>query len=168
MTGKTHLIIGASAGAAMALATSSAPAPGLLMILAAAIGALLPDIDSPNSMVSRRIRPARLLFMWFSHRTITHSVFAMLALITAAYVLVLNDARLWIVAYPIVAGYASHIGADMATVDGIPLFYPFWSRSLHVLPPFFRVMTGGLVESVFYVLSCGALVYLIALFLKVV
>jgi membrane-bound metal-dependent hydrolase YbcI (DUF457 family) len=47
MTGKSHLIIGATAGIALAIALRVPAAEGLVMVALGALGGLLPDIDSP-------------------------------------------------------------------------------------------------------------------------
>jgi membrane-bound metal-dependent hydrolase YbcI (DUF457 family) len=91
---------------------------------------------------------------------LTHSLIALAALIAAALVA-------GMVAYPIAAGYASHIAADMTTRNGVPLFYPVWRRSFHLLPPGFRLTTGGIIEGVFSFACTVGCLYLIAFFLDI-
>lgn len=144
MTGKTHLIIGIMAGSVLAVLSRSTPVDGLVLIGAAGVGSLFPDIDSPNSTISNKARPLRLLTFWIPHRTLTHSIFAVLL---SSLLLAFG-----LIGLSFVVGYASHIMADMLTTKGIPLFYPFWYRSLHLLPYPFRIVTGGLMESLFSVI----------------
>jgi inner membrane protein len=103
----------------------------------------------------------RLLIFWIPHRTLTHSVIALAAVGAAALML-------GIFAVSFAAGYASHIAADMTTRNGVPLFYPLWGRRLHLLPPGFRLMTGGLIESLFATGCTVGIFVLIAQFLGVV
>jgi len=155
VTGKTHLIIGLTAGLALALFTNSTVVNGLAITAAAGVGSLVPDIDTPNSTISNKARPIRLFTFWIPHRTLTHS------LIVLGLVSLLSVLSVFGVAFAI--GYASHIVADMSTTRGIPLFYPLWGRSLHLLPYPLRLTTGGLVESgIFLIVWIAA----IGLFLK--
>jgi membrane-bound metal-dependent hydrolase YbcI (DUF457 family) len=60
------------------------------------------------------------------------------------------------------AGYLSHLILDMLTPSGLELLRPLTSASIHLLPGFMRIRTGGAADSVVRVLlfmSAGALVY---------
>ncbi len=57
MTGKTHMIIGAAAS--IYLLPKLGYDPGLLTLPAAAIGALIPDMDHPKSKINQRILPIK-------------------------------------------------------------------------------------------------------------
>lgn len=137
MLGKTHLLVGAVAGLAFC-PPELAPAAVLL----GAAGGLLPDLDHPQSRVSRAIPLIRLLTFWIPHRTLTHSVWAVLLLLLPALV------------HPVLlylwAGYTLHILCDMATFNGVPVLYPVLKVHLG-LPKFMRIRTGEWREGVFTV-----------------
>ncbi|MBB1390221.1 metal-dependent hydrolase [Shewanella sp. SG44-6] len=92
----------------------------LVLMPVAIFGALLPDIDHPNSTFGRRIRPVSTVLSWFSHRGITHSIWAIAG---SLYVLSAFDlSMLWIHALTI--GYVSHLLGDSITPAGIKPFWP--------------------------------------------
>lgn len=139
MLGKTHLMVGALAGAALAANLQADIPTSIGMWAAGGLGALLADIDTPGSMISRRARPARLLVFWLKHRGVTHSLLILCFVGLLAYRLAAEFG------IALALGHASHLLADMMTKDGVPLLWPY-PRRLHVLPPFFRLTTGGLIE----------------------
>ena len=127
----------------------------LLGLAVAALGSLLPDIDTAKSVVGRVV-------FWLSspwekrlgHRTLAHSLlgivgFALLA--SPLYVLHQEAAVL------VVAGYISHIALDTTSKRGCDLFWP--SRLRAVLPgnADWRFTVGGKGEMVllfFLVVAC--------------
>lgn len=86
------------------------------------LGSLLPDIDHKQSYLGRRLPfLSAPIQKFFGHRGFTHSLLSLsfLGLATGLY---------WYV-NPLffgglLLGYFSHLLADMATVSGIPLFFP--------------------------------------------
>lgn len=95
---------------------------------------LLPDVDHTRSLIGKLFYPiAREINRRFGHRTITHSLIALIgfttivALLQRAYFPSLKIAQVFGLAY------ASHILLDMITVAGVPLFYPF-KKNACVLP----------------------------------
>lgn len=165
MTFQTHVVIGGLCGAA-AVATANGvgtltgkpvtPLAAVLLVTFGMIGALLPDIDHPESYIGRRLR----LLSWFAshlgHRgPATHSLLALMGFagIISALTLLLNQGlaaislvlsaysplgqiHLYIpAAVPVglVIGYASHLGADSMNLPGVPLLYP-WSRRRYHTP----------------------------------
>lgn len=104
-----------------------------------ALGALLPDIDHPESWLGRRLKPISIpISAVFGHRGITHSLLAILAL---GIVLLGEIGPAWV--SPLVVGYLSHLAGDWLTKSGIPLFYPL--RTPFRAPITFR--TGGAGEA---------------------
>jgi len=83
------------------------------------LGSLLPDIDSPFTMIGR-------LFPWisyrlnekFGHRTLTHS-WIPLSFLLIFYLIFQESFMLHFL-----IGYASHIFLDMLNKNGVMLFYP--------------------------------------------
>jgi inner membrane protein len=126
--------------------------------------ALLPDIDNPKSPVSWLCRPLSIwTFRNYGHRTITHSLTALVCVWFVTSVL-----GHFTPVSAIVCGFAyfSHLLLDMMTVQGVPLMYPF-SRSPYVLPdnPRYRFRTGDVKSEVMIFGVCsGLLVFLTPLF----
>lgn len=121
-----------------------------LSLVAAGIGALLPDLDSDESLIRHQTHTARsdgplgwlVSALMPSHRGVTHSGLAALAVVGLA----LWWPRYWLVALAI--GYVSHLAADMLTRQGVPVIWPFkWRLSL--LP----LSTGGGGEALIALLA---------------
>jgi len=145
MRGHTHLL----AGVALALATSKythIEANTLWFTAAAAFGALLPDIDHPQSTLGRMIKPISwVLHSIFGHRTVTHSLL-FLVIITSFLWTAFPD-HLFI-AIGICIGVISHLILDALTASGIPLLYPLKTKIRFL----FYTRTGSFTELVFFVL----------------
>lgn len=136
VTGQTHAVAGAAAGALAALQLHL-PATDLLVGVAlGAIAGLLPDIDDSHSTIDRRlpvVGPA--MGHTLRHRTITHSLVAMVGFALAAHLLLPQVSLRWISVGE--AGYGSHLLCDMLTPAGIELPWPLrW-----------RVRLGGWVRT---------------------
>jgi len=63
-------------------------------------------------------------------------------------------------------GYLMHLIADMITVSGIPLFYPFSKKNFHIVPRFLRVKTKSTGEFMYTSTYALITVYLIANLLR--
>jgi inner membrane protein len=158
VNGKTHALLGVASAVALHTYAPYLPAgvPGLpLAVCAAALGALLPDIDADESLIRHSTNTARSdgCLGWIvshimpSHRGVTHSGIVALAVIGAAW----HWPVYWLIAFA--AGYVSHLAADALTRGGIPLAWPVrWRLSL--LP----LSTGGIGESFVAVLAVAFLV----------
>lgn len=93
--------------------------PDLIEILVASFAALLPDLDHKKSFISRVAPlPKRVRAIFGEHRTVTHSLIAIVGvwLITR----LLPDG----IALAIFSGYVSHILLDILTKSGVALFWP--------------------------------------------
>lgn len=174
MTGKSHLIVGV-ASAVLAdsftglVAAHPLPLPALpvnvdrvdaaltwaVVLAAAALGALLPDIDHPESTIAHDVGLARghgwltdlvgggFRALLGGHRGFTHSaVMALLVSLAAA------GLRPWLGAAPLgfAAGYVSHIVADMLTKEGVRLWWPITRREVGLGPRWLRFRTGTVWE----------------------
>ena len=187
MTGLTHLAGGVASLLPLTLAYPAlfpdAPlTPEALgaAALAACLGALLPDLDAPQSLLKnwkvgyrrtgkrgRTLTPAyrpfepvaSLLSPLLGHRRPLHSL---LGLGVAAVLLGLPAAFWlgWPATLALVLGYASHLLLDACTVSGVPLLWPD-PRPLWALPKRLRAVTGGPWEDLF--LAVLALLGLLAL-----
>lgn len=133
--GVTHLTAGTLMAAVITGVNPAAMAVG-------GIAALLPDIDEPNSKISKRIPMVPCIIGGlFGHRTITHSL-------TGLFLFALPVFLFW-KEYLIVflAGYLSHLVLDSFTKTGVPIGYPFIKE--YYGPRLIR--TGSLAEVVFFI-----------------
>ncbi|KFI69501.1 metal-dependent hydrolase [Bifidobacterium magnum] len=79
------------------------------------IGTLLPDIDSPTSSISRMAHTRHIRWP-FPHRTITHSIWPLLACLIASPAI---PWLLWLA-----AGMATHIFLDALSTGGVCWIWP--------------------------------------------
>lgn len=143
MMGHTHILAGMCAGLGVAAYMHASPLDSLVLAGLAGAAALLPDIDHPKADIRRRLGLlGTFTFGWLSHRGITHTW--LLALVLGALALLTLPSP---VALALIAGYSSHLIADMATRSGLPVFWPLTNERFFVLPYPLRVRTGSVVES---------------------
>ena len=110
------------------------------------VACLLPDIDHTKSLIGKVFLPiSRVLNMRYGHRTITHSLVALVALTGIIGVFQSSFFPTIKVAQVFGLAYGSHLLLDMVTVQGIPLFYPF-KKNACVIPgrPELRFRSGNL------------------------
>ncbi len=87
----------------------------------AVAGALLPDIDHPQSWVGRRSRPvSTLVSRVLGHRGVTHSALAVAALVA----LLMQRGYSRDITAALAVGYLSHLAADLLTPRGLRLAWP--------------------------------------------
>ncbi len=188
MRGYSHLIIGGALGAVIATHTGSEP----LGIAAGAIGALVPDIDHPDSLMGRwfffwpAVRVPKLAngfqrtgrvgipkTIW--HRGQLHSVgFAVLSTVAMAllYRLAGNFAivpgLLQIGLLPLVAvcfgvGVLSHLAADCVNVSPMMLFWPFSHKMVTApIPHASQRSAMGHIYELLVVVAVVGVAYLLA------
>lgn len=180
MEGKTHMVIGASAGLSATLVTNEIVAMEAVMVAGSLLGSLLPDADHRDALIYHRIKAERnnLLFyalgtllrlpLWpfkrLPHRgPVTHGPFVagLLMPILATMVAVLASNVLVTMALAGVAiGYVMHLVGDGMTPHGLP-GWPF-CKKVHLLPRGWRPRTGSIVEhllAVFLILGTVGLLY---------
>jgi inner membrane protein len=126
MMKRSHALLGAAAGVAVAHATGTSMLAGGIV---ASLAGLLPDVDHPNAAVGR------LLPRWWhrltpGHRGPTHSLVWCLALAVAVQLATtaLGGDAGPLLALAVLAGSLSHVLADGLTVTGVPLWWPFRRR----------------------------------------
>lgn len=112
-----------------------------LLFVSMMFASLLPDLDTPNSLLSRKIFPLNYLGKFFlKHRGILHSFLFWLAI----------SAIIWKFNYVISAGLLSgtflHIVADSLTEEGTQAFWPL---SWRVSGP---IKTGSFVETIIFII----------------
>lgn len=100
--------------------------PGMAATLFFLIGLIVPDIDSPNSHVSRKAPVLHSITKLFArHRGFVHSIFTGLLLtIGIGFLLNLNNYNLAIAGWFFI-GYLIHLGTDALTPHGVKPFAPF-------------------------------------------
>ena len=144
MMASTHVAIGVVVyGGACAFAGAPIEVAALSC---AGVGALLPDVDTPNSRAGWCVYPlASFLERRFGHRTITHS-FVGTAIFAALCAPLLWWPHLAPFYWALLIGYGSHLLADAATKSGVPLAWP--NRRSWVFPgnDQFRIKTGSAAE----------------------
>lgn len=109
-----------------------------VVLCGALLGSLLPDIDHRNSYIGRKLRVASFIISkTLGHRSIVHTpivIFAFSALlyslITQFTGIIHSLSRLFVIGMSY--GMFSHLLLDMLTRRGIPLLYPFSSKSFRI------------------------------------
>lgn len=140
MTGKTHILGGIAASLAYAHIANEDP---LVMVGAGIVGALLPDICHSGSKLGRKLPLlSKVINKLFGHRTFTHSLLFLVLIASLMNAFFPNE----VVKTGIIVGMVSHYILDMATKNGIKLFFPL---SLTVRFPV-TTRTGSKVEGVVF------------------
>ena len=105
----------------------------------AVFATFLPDIDSKNSKIGRRLffRPLQL---FVKHRGFIHS-FSFLTAITLIFAFFIP-----IIALPFFLGYGLHLLADSLTLEGISPFYPAKLKMRGI------IKTGGKIEILLFII----------------
>ena len=130
MMKRSHAVIGAASGVAMAKSIGGPMVAGGVI---SCLAAVLPDLDHPSSAVGR------LLPRWWhrltpGHRGVTHSLAWCLTLALLGYAgqsLLVDGQPGPLLALALLAGALSHVLADGLTVAGVPLWWPL--RRRHVV-----------------------------------
>lgn len=140
MTGKTHILGGIAAGLAYAHITNESP---MILVGAGIVGALLPDICHSGSKIGRKLPfLSKIINAMFGHRTFTHSLLFLVLIALLMNAFFPND----VVKVGLIVGMISHYILDMATKNGIKLFFPL---SLTVRFPV-TMRTGSKTESIVF------------------
>lgn len=157
MTGPTHIAFANACLLAGAAVYSWEVPTGAL--LAASIGSLLPDLDTPKSLLGR--------CFWFiasplekavGHRGLTHSLLAIpLYLLLALPLWFLSP--VW--AYALVGGALSHLAIDTLTKQGIKLLWPTPPHFVLFANDRWRMEVGGTAERLLLIGLCVAIVLLV-------
>jgi inner membrane protein len=129
MMKRSHFLVGAAAGVAVAHTTGDSLLAGGVV---GGLAGLLPDIDHPHAAVGR------LLPRWWhrltpGHRGPTHSLAWCLALALAVHLAsgaVNGEPAGPLLALAALAGSLSHVLADALTVAGVPLWWPLRRRRI--------------------------------------
>ncbi len=144
MMALTHVAVGTLAFAGLATLFSSDVSGAALG--AAALGSLLPDVDTPSSRAGFCVYPLALwLERKFGHRTVTHSVtgIAVCALVFSPLLFFPWGHALFIA---LVSGFAFHLAGDACTKAGVPMMWPRRERWVFPGDAKFRLTTGSRAE----------------------
>ncbi|MBF0233775.1 MAG: metal-dependent hydrolase, partial [Desulfamplus sp.] len=132
MTGPTHIAIAVSCGV-----IAGSPQSGLALL---AGGALLPDLDHPQSFIGRVFFPVSVpLHSWLGHRGAFHS-FWLWGLVSLVG---------WMIWDPLAllgVGAFIHVVSDCATVAGVRALEPWSSKLFVMFKREWRLKTGGRTE----------------------
>lgn len=110
------------------------------------LGSLLPDLDTPNSKLGRKLWPISfILRLFFKHRTATHSILFVGILAVIGFTLLYPLTNSLLISSALAIGTSSHIIGDWLTSRGVPLLYPF-IRKRYRSPLTFK--TGSFTETV--------------------
>ncbi|BCM94115.1 inner membrane protein YdjM [Abditibacteriota bacterium] len=154
--GRTHALIGVSVSWALVVALGTGE-QRVIWLLCGALGALLPDLDSPRSLLTgwqivglSPLQPlARLTHRTFGHRGALHSLLGWGVASCAFLSLGLLFPGACGPGVALSLGYLSHLLADGCTKTGIPLLYPRRQR-YRLLPRALRLSTGSLAEEALF------------------
>jgi len=123
--------------------------------LVSSLAALFPDIDHPESLVGRIFLPlSKYIQRKYGHRTITHSIFAILAVSLALSPLLIVGLLLQVGKFPtwyaaLVLAYSSHVFIDLFNKSGVRLFAPFSQKEyISFRTPELRVLVSSWQEYV--------------------
>ncbi len=144
MMALTHVAVGTLGYAGLAALFGADISPPVLG--AAALGSLLPDVDTPSSRAGFCVYPLALwLERKFGHRTVTHSLtgIAFCALLCSP---LLFFARGHAPFMALICGFAFHLAGDACTKAGIPLMWPRRERWVFPGDAKFRLKTGSMAE----------------------
>jgi inner membrane protein len=154
VTWRTHVLAGTSAVWMIGFIPDTLTLDTLgISLLAAAFGALLPDLDASDAKVRTLgiggIRPfvpiSEGIFRTWGHRGPLHSYLGLVG--AAAAAVIFARALSWEIGLAFWLGYASHLAADACTKSGIPLFSASSKGPrFHLLPSPLRFRTGSQAE----------------------
>lgn len=112
------------------------------------VGSLLPDIDHTRSTIGKAFYPlAKYISTHYGHRTITHSAIFIISVTVIAIIIENLFKANHDISIILFFSVFSHLLFDMVTLQGIPLFYPFFKNPC-VLPanPDLRIRTGNIKQ----------------------
>lgn len=182
MMAASHRLGGVAAGmlAADVLTSPDNVAGKAVLLSAAVLGSLIPDIDHPRSSISRKHRGISVAVGIFQtllrgignllsrrqeqyvrgaagHRGVSHSLFmaglCTLLVTAGAIALPAWKGMIFLASWGVGVGVLSHLFLDMLA-GGVPLFFPFTMKRITLA----RIRTGGPLEWMVRLLMAGALI----------
>lgn len=116
------------------------------------LGALLPDIEEPESYIGNKFKLFSIVFASFiKHRTLTHYLITPTLIIALAFYVLTPYSFSQLFFYALAIGMVMHDIGDMLTNGGIRgFFFPFFPNTrIALLPSFLRLETFGFIEHLF-------------------
>lgn len=159
MKGGSHLLVSYAALYAthrLIVPLAASPVDWLVILGAASVGALLPDVDSDESAIRQATHTARsngclgrlsslgISAITGGHRNFTHTLAAW-GMFTVLFLMGAMQFRVIGAAVAFSIAYLSHLLADALTVQGVPLLWPL-KFDVHLLPRPLRIRTGSFAE----------------------
>ncbi len=137
----------------------------LRIITISFISCILPDIDHPNSFLGNKFKLISfLLFNYFGHRTITHSLFGIfIFFLFLLYIKIFFLNFNFDIILAMLLGYFSHILCDMFTYKGIyflwpykfkfrvPFFYFFFNKKNEYYFCIILLILSIIIDKIFYI-----------------
>lgn len=170
MNSKTHKVGGVCAGVSTISILYSPPYTTSKILLAGTfilgsyLGSLLPDIDHRKSTAGKKFKAASFVVSkTCGHRGATHSplvnflFFIALLLLSAFFGDNVKNFYVEFI-YGAFVGSLSHILLDSLTIEGVPFFYPFNNKKIHLL----KLRTGKnevLIQTIIFILTIILIVY---------
>ena len=164
MLGKQHLAFGICSGiaftSALSCVTEITPQGAACFVFTMGIGAIFPDIDHPDSIVSKKAPfVSKIVTRFVKHRTITHDI-----LVYAVILVLMLVFKAPFVLFGFPVGCISHLFLDGFTVNGLPIAYLFnKEKKLYFLPKKMRPKSSGAGAAVLTVLFCIISIFLAGL-----
>jgi deoxyribonuclease-1 len=157
MTGPTHIAFATACTLASAAFYDYELDMGTL--IAAAFGSLLPDLDTPRSLLGRLLYfIAAPLEKAVGHRGLTHSLLCIPLYLLLCLPLWLHH-PIW--AYALFGGVVSHLFIDTFTKQGIKAFWPQPHNVVFFINENWRMTVGSLAERLLLIGFCIGIVILV-------
>lgn len=135
INGRMHLSAGVITGVVSGAILYHNIEPTIYYTIGCAIGSILPDIDSPKSIISRFCRPIAILVNHYcGHRGLTHAPLIPLIFSIILQLKVIKASDLsYCLFYGLMSGCVLHLVQDICTMSGIPLLYPFSKKKTSLM-----------------------------------
>lgn len=157
MTAPTHIFFSSLSYLTIAGWFSSLPV-SLLHVGICAIGALIPDVDRPTSMIGRAFFfLSTPIEQTWGHRTIAHSLVGLLILAVILFPLFFFFPLYFFI---LLLGAGTHLVADMGNISGIELFFPAKIRAVLPGNRHWRITVGSKAEIIFCIFCAVLCIFL--------
>jgi inner membrane protein len=139
MNYKTHIAGGVTLGLMIYASSLIEMGTGPLIVASTCtglvIGSVLPDIDHPNSFISKKAKITSFFTSkMFKHRTTTHSLVINSMFVGLLLLLTQNYSSVYFSKFvnALGTGILSHIILDMLTTGGVAIFYPITAKRFNL------------------------------------
>jgi len=145
MTAPGHILL-ATGITGMAMYVLHLPVD-IYFLLGIIIGAVLPDIDEPKSLIGRKLFFLSYILraIGLKHRTLSHSIIFSLIFILPAFIVPSPYKN---ILFGLGIGSILHCVGDLFTISGLRYFLFPIEKELHFSPKPLRFRTGGVIEQI--------------------